>query len=178
MQCLHRKYHCQWTFLRVKKLKRMFHNLANLLRPLETIPASRERVVPTEWQVRTIPRDCISKSDFLDLAQLSLQEEAALATNWIDDDRLEGLTLQNLALATMAGPVMSSLQRNLTADVQHADNKCESSGSRKQLIFHGNPSAIARVFSSCMPVFRRHFQCSMLLQATLPGCSSGKPVHD
>ena len=26
----------------------------NLLRPLELVPASRERVVPTEWQVRTV----------------------------------------------------------------------------------------------------------------------------
>ena len=40
--------------------------------------------------------------DFLDLANLSVQEEAALATNWIDD-RLEGLKLQNFASATMTG---------------------------------------------------------------------------
>ena len=81
------------------------------------IPASRERVVPTERQVRTVLGGCISGatvipaqapqyrqyaliSDFLDLANLSIQEEAALATNWICDRR-EGLKLQNLALATM-----------------------------------------------------------------------------
>ena len=58
-------------------------------------------------------------SDFLDLATLSIHEEAALATNWIDD-RPAGLRLQNLTLATMTGPVMSSLPKNLTADVQHA----------------------------------------------------------
>ena len=38
----------------------IFHNLGNLLRPL--IPASRERVVPTEWQIRTIFGDCISRA--------------------------------------------------------------------------------------------------------------------
>ena len=57
---------------------------------------------PTEWQVRTVLGDCISTarghspipapqcrqhaliSDFLGLAHLSLREEAALATNWIE----------------------------------------------------------------------------------------------
>ena len=76
--------------------------------------------------------------DFPDLANLSVQEEAALATNWIND-RPEGLQLQNLALATMAGPVMSRLPKNLTADVQHATHKCDSLGPRQQLILHGNP---------------------------------------
>ena len=122
--------------------KWIFHNLCNLSCPLELVPASRERVVPTECQVRTVLGDCISKakvisiqapqyrqyaliSDFLDLAHLSIREEAALATNWIED-RPEGLKLQNLALATMTGPVVRSLPRNLTADVQYAINKCES----------------------------------------------------
>ena len=39
-------------------------------------------------------------SDFLDLANLNIREEAALATNWIKD-RPEGLKLHNLALATI-----------------------------------------------------------------------------
>ena len=85
-------------------------------------------------------------SDLLDLANLSLQEEATLATNWIDD-RPEGLTLKRLALDTMAKPVMSSSPKNLTADVQHAFDKCESLGSGKQLTLHGNLSAITRIFS-------------------------------
>ena len=54
VQYLQKKYHCQWTLLRGKKPKWIFHNLGNLLRPLELVPASRERVVPTEWQVRTV----------------------------------------------------------------------------------------------------------------------------
>ena len=79
------------------------------LQSLEFVPISRERVVPTEWQVRSVVGDCISKakvistqapqyrqfaliSDFLDLANLSIRKEAALATNWIKD-RLEGLKL-------------------------------------------------------------------------------------
>ena len=36
-----------------------FHNLGNLLGPLELVPASRERVVPAEWQVRTVLGGCI-----------------------------------------------------------------------------------------------------------------------
>ena len=39
-----------------------FHNLGNHWRPLEFIPASRERVVPTQWQVRTVLGDCISRA--------------------------------------------------------------------------------------------------------------------
>ena len=64
---------------------------------------------------------------------------------------------------------------NLTADVQHAINKCESLGPGQQLILHGNPSAIAATFSPLMAILRRHFlpkmhfQCYMLLQGTLGG---------
>ena len=39
-----------------------FHNFGNLLRPLELVPASCERVVPTEWQIRTVLGDCISRA--------------------------------------------------------------------------------------------------------------------
>ena len=106
-----------------------FHDLGNLLRPLELVPVSRERVVPTEWQVRTVLGDCMSRatvipasapqyrqhaliSDFLDLANPSVQEEAALATNWIKD-RPKGLRLQNLTLATRTGRSTCSLPDNL-----------------------------------------------------------------
>ena len=34
----------------------------NLLRPLELVPASREHVVQTKWQVRTVLGDGISKA--------------------------------------------------------------------------------------------------------------------
>ena len=85
-------------------------------------------------------------SDFLDLANLSIREEAALATNWIKDRR-EGLKLQNLALATLTGPAVCSFPKNTTSDVQYVINKCESLGSGKQFILHGNPSAIAKDFS-------------------------------
>ena len=105
--------------LRDEKHKLSFHDFGNLLRPLELIPASRERVVPAEWQVRTVLGNCISRakviptqapqcrqlaliSDFLDLANLRKQDEAALATNWIKD-RHEGFKLQNLSLATRTG---------------------------------------------------------------------------
>ena len=74
---------------------------------------------------------------------MSIREEAAVATNWVKD-RPEGLILQNLALTSMTGPAVRSFRKNITADVQYARNKCESVGSGKQLILHGNPSAIAR----------------------------------
>ena len=123
--------------MRGKKPKWIFHNLG--LRPLEVVPASREQVVPTEWQIRTVLGDGISRakvipvpapqyrqhalsSDFLDLANLSIREEVALATNWTKD-RPEGLKLQNLALATMTGLVLSSSPRNVTADVEYAIDK-------------------------------------------------------
>ena len=187
VQHIQKKYHCQCG----KKPKCIFHNLGNLLRHLELVQASRERVVPTEWQVRTVLRDCISKarvipvqapqyrqyaliSDFLDLAHLSMQEEAALATNWIKD-RPEGLKLQNLALATVTGPVLSSLLRNLTADIQYATNKCAS-------LAHGNNGSFTGIHRYAQGIFPRiwqsfdviclpnvHLQCCMLLQGTLGG---------
>ena len=98
--------------MRGKKHQWILHNFGDLLQPLESVPDSRKHVVPTEWQVRTILGDCISKarivsiqapqyrqcaliSDFLDLANLGIQEDAALAMNRIKD-RLEGLNLHNL----------------------------------------------------------------------------------
>ena len=144
-------------------------------RPLEFVPISRERVVPSVWQVRSVLGDCMSKArvisiqaprcrqfaliiDFLDPADFSIREEATLATNWIKH-RLEGLKLGNLALATITDPALRSYPKNTTADVQHALKTGESLGSGKQWILHGNPLAIARDFftacvSSSMSFFR------------------------
>ena len=104
-----------------KKPKWIFlHNLGNLLRPSESLPSSRERLETVyPWQgfiAAQAPqyRQHALISDFPDLVNLTVQEEAALATNWIDD-RPEVLKLQNLALASTAGPVMSSSPKNLTA---------------------------------------------------------------
>ena len=108
------------------------------------------------------------------MAHLSIREEAALATNWTKD-RHEKLKLQNRAFATMTGPAVRSQPKNTTADVQYTINKCESLGSGKQLILHGNPSAFAKDFSPHVAVLRRHFlpnmqfKCCMLLQGTLGG---------
>ena len=141
------------------------------MRPLELVPASRERVVPTEWQVRTVLGHCTSGAkvipiqapqyrqyalvnDFLDLAHLSVREEEAVATNWIKD-RPEGLRLQHLALATMTGLALRSFPENMTTYVQCAINKCESLG------------AYCRPSTSFLPTM--HFQCCMLLQGTLGG---------
>ena len=50
-----------------------FHNFGDLLQPLEFVPISRERVVPTEWQVHSVFGDCIwkAKSDFDSSATVS-----------------------------------------------------------------------------------------------------------
>ena len=56
VQYVQKKYHCQWTLLRGKQSKWIFHSFGDLLQPLEFVPASRERVVPTEWLVIVFPR--------------------------------------------------------------------------------------------------------------------------
>ena len=93
VQYLQKKYHCQRTLLRGKQPKWIFHNCGDLLCPLDFLPASRERMVPTEWQVRSVLGDCLCMAklmsnrapqyrqyilinDFLDLANLSIREEA------------------------------------------------------------------------------------------------------
>ena len=45
----------------VEKNQVDFRKLGNLLRPSKSISVSRERVIPTEWQVPTILGDCIPK---------------------------------------------------------------------------------------------------------------------
>ena len=70
---------------------------------------------------------------------------------------------------------MSNLPKNKAEVVQHAINKCESLGTGKQLILHGNSSEVAKEFSPHMAVLRRHFlpnmqfECCMILQGTLGG---------
>ena len=75
----------------------------------------------------------------------------------------------------MTGPAVRSQPKNITADVEHAINKCESLSSGKQVILHGNPSANAEEFSLHMAVLRRHvlpnlyFQYCVLLRGTFGG---------
>ena len=92
----------------------------------------------------------------LDLVNLSMRGEAILATKWIKD-RLEGLKLQNLALATTTGPALRSFPKIMTKDVQYALNKCELLGSGKQLIFDGKPWAIERDFLTRVCQFSTSF---------------------
>ena len=170
-------------------------------------------MVPTEWQDRTTLGDCISKanvitvqapqhrqhaliSDFLDLANPSLQEEAALATNWIDD-RLEGLTLQNFALATMAGPVMNSLRKILlrTSSTLFTNADLWAKENNWSFTAHRQLQGISpRKWQSFEVIFCRmctssavcYFGAPSVTILTslrpavnpLPGCSSGKPVQD
>ena len=63
---LQKKYHCQWTLLRGKQLKWIFF-FGDPLQALEFVPATRERVVPTEWQVRSVFGDCISKAKVISI---------------------------------------------------------------------------------------------------------------
>ena len=81
-----------WALLQGRQPKWFFLILAIFHNHFEFVPISRERVVPTERQVRTVLVDCMSKakvisiqtpryrqfaliSDFLDLAHLSTREE-------------------------------------------------------------------------------------------------------
>ena len=109
-----------------------FHNLGNLLRPLELIiPASRERVVPTEWQVRTVLGECISGATIIPAPAPQYRQH------------------QNLALATKTGRSTGSLPENLTADVHYAINTCDFLGSGRQLIDPSREShrQLQRIFS-------------------------------
>ena len=83
VQYLQNKYHCQWTLLRGEKPKWIFHNLGNLLRPLDLIPASRERVVPRQWQVRTVLGDGISRTKVIP-ARASQYRQYALINDFLD----------------------------------------------------------------------------------------------
>ena len=67
VQYLQKKYHCKRTLLRGKKPKWIFHNFGDLLRPLDFVPASRVRVVPTVWQVHTVLGDCKSKAKVISI---------------------------------------------------------------------------------------------------------------
>ena len=190
-----------------RNLSGFFHNFGNVLRPLELVPASCERVVPTERQVRAVLGDCMSRAKVIptqapqcrQYAHPSIREEAALATNWIKD-RPEGLKLQNLALATMTRPASSSFPKFLTADIQYIIYKCESLGSGQQLILHGNPSVLGQDFPRIWQSFDVFFFfCRMCTSSAvccfralsvailtslrpavnpLPGCSSRQPVQD
>ena len=156
---LQRKCHCQWTLLRGKQPKCFSHNFGYLVQPLEFAPISRERVVTTEWQVRTVLGDYISKakvisvqapqyrhvaliSNFLDLANLSFKLE-----HWPRIRSRTDLKGWNIALATITGPALRSYPENMTADVQHALEKCESLGSRK----NGPSPGIHRQLQSIYP---------------------------
>ena len=61
----------------------IFHNLGNLSRPLESIPATRERVVFTEWQVRTVLGECISKAKVIP-ARAPQKRQHALISDFLD----------------------------------------------------------------------------------------------
>ena len=51
----------------------------NLLQPLESTPASRERVVPTEWQVRAVLGDCISKAKVITVQEPQYRQYALIS---------------------------------------------------------------------------------------------------
>ena len=191
-----------------------FHNFGYLLQPLELVPDLRKHVVPTEWQVRAVLGDWRSKakvisiqapqyrqhaltSDFLDLANLSIREAAALAMNWIKD-RSEGLKIQNLPLATMTGQAMSSfpkiwLQMFSMSSTNASDwaqgNSWSVTGIHRQLhrFFHRTWQSFdvifCRICTSSAVWFLKAPSVAILTSLRpavnpLPGCSSGKPVQD
>ena len=113
-------------------------------------------------------------NNFLDLVNLSVREEAILATNWIKD-RPDGLKASEPCIGHYDRPNDEQFTENMSADVQYAITKCESLGSGKRVTLYGNPSAIAQDFFPHMPFLRRqflpnmHLQCCMIIQCTLGG---------
>ena len=136
---------------------------------LETV-LNRARVIPIQAPEY---RQYALISASLDLAYLSIREEAALATNSIKD-RTEGLKLQNLALATMTSPVLRSSPEIVTANVQYAIGQVRGLvGSGATIDPSREPIGNCKVFfprtwqsSDVIFLQSMHFQCCMLLQAT------------
>ena len=164
VQCFQKKHHCPWTLLRGEKSQWIFHNLENLLRPLELVPASRERVVPTEWQVRRVLGDCIPRARVIP-AHAPQHRQYAL---------IRRAEASEPYIGHQDGTVYKQFSGKSNCRCPLRNNKRESLGSRKQLILHGNPSPIARDFSPHMAVLRRHFfllnvhfKCCLLLHDTL-----------
>ena len=129
----------------------------------------KQKVIP----IRAPPyRQFSLISYFLDLANVSKREEAAVATNWTQD-RPEGLTLQNWALTTRTSPVVRNQPKNdCRCSVRHSHMRViglwetivpskETGGNGKGLFpAYGNP-VLQRLVSNM------HFECCMLLQGTL-----------
>ena len=73
----------------------------------------------------------------------------------------------------MPNPAVRSFPKNMTADAKYVVDKCESLGSGKQRIVHGNPFAIASYFftayvsSSTSFLPNMQFACCKILQDTL-----------
>ena len=144
-KCLQKKRHCQWTLLRGKKPKWIFQNFGDLLQLLEFVPASRERVVPTEWQVRTVLGYWKSKTNLVSIRAPQYRNLCWLVTSWISpiwtyEKKQQwprvGSSFRTPALATMTGLTVRCFTNNLTADVQYALNKYEPLGSRQKLFFY------------------------------------------
>ena len=172
-----RKVPLPMNLLRGEKPKLILHNLAIFCVHWSFMPASRERVVPTEWQVRTVLGGCVSRAKVLP----GLCPSECTRASRIDPRS------ENFTSATRTGRSTGSLQENLTADVHCAINKFESLGSGKQLILHGNPSAIAKGFFSVYgsPPTSFFAECALPMLSSvailislqpavnpLPGCSS------
>ena len=90
----------------------MFGNLSRLL---EFVPASRERVVPTEGHVRTVLGEWVSNAKVISI-QAPQYRQSALISNFLD---LANLNIRKEAtLATKIGPAVCCQPKNISADVQ------------------------------------------------------------
>ena len=106
----------------------------NLLRPLESVPASREHVVPTKWQVRTVLGDCISKAkavsirapqyrqytltiDFLDFANFDHTRGSSIGHE-LDQGPTRRVEASELGNGHHYRPGGAQSTENTTADVQ------------------------------------------------------------
>ena len=188
---LQKKYHCLWTLLRGEKPKWIFHNLSNPLRPLESVPASRERLVPTEWQVRTVLGVCIPRaevipaqapqypqrallSDFLDLVQYEYKRRSSIGHELVQGPTRRVETTEPY-VGYQDGPIYkqftekSDCRRPLRNSQMRVFGLRETIDPSRESI--GNCKGFFPAYESLRRHFLQnvHFQCCVLLQGTLGG---------
>ena len=129
VQFLQKRYHSQWTLLRRKQPKCTSHNFGDFSQPLEFAPTSRLRVVPTEFQVRSVLG--VSKAKVISIQAPRYQQSALIRSCNFEYERGsnlgheldQGPTRRVPTSEPSAGhkhrPSFTQLTKNTTADVQH-----------------------------------------------------------
>ena len=179
-----------WALLQGRQPKWFFLILAIFHNHFEFVPISRERVVPTERQVRTVLVDCMSKakvisiqtpryrqfaliSDFLDLAHLSTREEQNHPRIGSKTDP-KGWNFRILCCPLLQAQQYAVIRRMWRQMFGTLLNNASHRAQGNNGSFTGIHQQLQGIFSPNMSVLRRHFpnlqfECCMILQGTLGG---------